>query len=112
MHKDNRLKTKSDFKKLYTNSKKLTNNELVLILKQNSITISRFGFSIKKKFGTAVKRNKIKRRLKESIRNLNIQDGWDLILIPRKNIKTKNYHQIKFSVRNLLNQAGLLKKFK
>ena len=32
MHKDNRLKTKSDFSNLYINSKRLINNELILIL--------------------------------------------------------------------------------
>ena len=67
-------------------------------------------FSIKKKFGTAVKRNKIKRRLKESIRRTNIIGGWDIVFIPRKNIKTKNYQQIELSIKNLLIRAGLLNK--
>ena len=110
MHKDNRLKTKSDFNNLYINSKKIINNELILISKPNDRNVSRFGFSIKKKFGTAVKRNKIKRRLKESIRRTNVIDGWDVIFIPRKNIQTKNYQQIESSIKNLLIRAGLLKK--
>ena len=110
MHKDNRLKTKSDFSNLYINSKRLINNELILILKPNNCTLSRFGLSIKKKFGTAVKRNKIKRRLKESIRRTNIIGGWDIVFIPRKNIKTKNYQQIELSIKNLLIRAGLLNK--
>ena len=108
MHKDNRLKTKADFNNLYIKSNRLTNNEFILISKPNIGNLSRFGFSIKKKFGNAVNRNKIKRRLKEIIRQTNILDGWDIVFIPKKNINTKNYKQIKTSVTNLLFRAGLL----
>lgn len=57
----------------------------------------RFGFSVSKKTGKAVVRNRVKRVLKEICR---LNTGWfwedcDYIIIPRKDASKKNYHELK-----------------
>jgi len=66
-------------------------------LKRNdSVSRVRFGFSVSKKAGKAVVRNRIKRVLKEICR-INGQwfrEGYDYIIIPRKGAIIKNFQDL------------------
>jgi ribonuclease P protein component len=83
---------------------------LVLIYKKNNGEVTRVGFSISKKFGTAVKRNRIKRQLREiySHRLSDIKPGYDLIFIVRKGARDADFHKLKKQMENLLDRAGLI----
>lgn len=68
----------------------------------------RFGFSISKKVGKAVVRNRIKRVLKEICR-LNshwFKEGYDYIIIPRKDCVKKNYHTLKEDLYRITRKMG------
>ena len=64
---------------------------------------TRVGFSVNKKYGNAVERNRIKRQLREIIRLHydTMKKGYDIILIPKKNTKELDYHQLEKSVKHL-----------
>jgi ribonuclease P protein component len=58
----------------------------------------RFGFTISKKVGNAVVRNKIRRRLKHAIRELapsKAQPGYDYVLVARRPAATQSYEDLK-----------------
>ncbi|MFC2044162.1 ribonuclease P protein component [Chloroflexota bacterium] len=74
----------------------------------NSLRFSRYGFSVSKRVGKAVVRNKVKRRLREIVRQLPIRGGWDMVFIARPAVTTVQYAKIKNSVGRLLSQAHLL----
>ena len=56
-------------------------------------TISRFGWSIKKALGTAVRRNRIRRRIREIVRlhRQEIAPGWDIVIHPRSSAATASF---------------------
>mgnify|MGYP001477804950 FL=1 len=60
------------------------------------------GFVTKKKIGNAVKRNKIKRRLKnimnDAIKTLNMNLNYSYLFIAKKNIYDAEYKMIKDSI--------------
>jgi ribonuclease P protein component len=81
----------------------------VLIACRNDTETTRFGFSVGKRIGKAVVRNKVKRRLRELARSSNIPGGWDLVFIARKDASTADFQGLNGSMSNLLERAGLLK---
>lgn len=71
----------------------------------------RFGFSVSKRVGNAVVRNRVKRRLKEAARVEllpRIELGWDFVVIARKDAADADYHRLNRSLQRLFKRAKLL----
>lgn len=111
MDKKYRLRKRRDFGYTYKKGKSLANSCLVLVYRKNGLGLSRVGFSISKKYGNAVARNKIKRRLKEIYRKRidDIKPGYDLIFIVRVGARGANFKKLENRMDNLLKRAGLIK---
>lgn len=105
MEKNIRLRKNTDFQDVFKKGRNTWNRQFTLIIKRNNLRQSRVGFTITKKYGTAVERNKLKRRLREIIRtnkDLLIEDH-DMILIPKACTKTMTYQALESSVRHVFN---------
>jgi ribonuclease P protein component len=75
-----------------------------MVLK-NSFGYARIGLTVTKKIGNAVKRNLIKRRLREASKSL-IQSSlsYDFVIIARKPIVEANFQQIRDSLQKTIHQ--------
>lgn len=94
--KSERLKKNSDFKSVYSKGRSFATKILVMYYKKNNLNYNRIGFSISKKVGKAVTRNRIRRLIKENLKDMNdIRIGYDIILIARVTIVESNYHEIR-----------------
>ena len=85
---------------------------LVVLVAQASESQSqtRIGVAAGKTTGTAVKRNRAKRLLREAMRPLlpSIASGWDLILIARPKLVTATLAETRSALTNVLQRASLL----
>ena len=81
-----RLVTKAEFKSIFDKSKKINQRHLVLLFKPNQSDFARLGVIVAKRtVNSAVKRNRIKRILRESFRhNQDSLKGMDIIVIARQ----------------------------
>jgi len=113
VNKKQRLRKNSDFRRVYNRGKSLASFSLVLYYYPNkeNIDYNRFGFSISKKIGKAVVRNKLKRRLREIMRlKTDLKKGYDLVIIVRRPAVNLDYAELRGEVDKLLKRAGLLEK--
>lgn len=107
----NRLKKNKDFQMVYRQKKSFVGKYLVLYIRKNGLNDVRFGFSVSKKIGIAVERNKIKRKLREICR-LNLTSfapGYDLIFVARGKIKGISYQLVEQEIEKLCLKAGVIK---
>ena len=112
LSKQYRLKKKKDFDEVIKKGKFFKENFLVLKKAKNNLRWTRVGFVVSQKVAKkAVIRNKIKRRLRETVgTNLSrIRPGYDIIFFSKKGIEEKEFLEIKKSIEKLLKKAKLLK---
>jgi ribonuclease P protein component len=73
---------------VYRAGKRLASSHFTVFVRPNELTLSRFGFSIKKALGGAVVRNRIRRRVREIVRchRQEIPAGWDIVIHPKSTV--------------------------
>ena len=86
MKKTITAKKSSIFTKTIHRGKSYSDKLLVVYIFKNKSNINRIGISVGKKVGNAIKRNRIKRLIKEAYRSIEnfTSTGYDIIYIPRK----------------------------
>ncbi len=106
MNKIYKLKSSKAFEYIHKHGKSYANNELVLIFAPTKFNL-KVGFSVSKKIGKAVVRNKTKRRLREGFRQMIpfLNQHFNYVFIARQGAKDCDYHKL---VAHLLHKAGLV----
>ena len=102
------LTKREQFGLVYDKGSSWVSKMLVIKALPNGLHLSRYGFTVSRRVGKAVVRNRVKRLLREILRQTPIQPGWDIIFIARSSAARANYVSIGNSVRGLLLRAGLL----
>ena len=93
---------------VYEQGRTWAGKEVVIKALPNGLTLSRCGFSVSRRVGKAVVRNRVKRRLREIVRQMPLQPGWDIVLVARPAAAEAGYGGLGGTVRGLLLRAGLL----
>ncbi|MBC7316260.1 MAG: ribonuclease P protein component [Chloroflexi bacterium] len=106
-----RLTKSSDFERVHAEGRCWSNRLLVMCISPNGLPYSRFGFSVSKRIGKAVVRNRIKRLLREAVRPLCdlTVPGWDVVFIARAGIVQADWVAIQQAVTSLFNMAQLFR---
>lgn len=112
MEKKFRIRKNVEFKKVYKLGKNYWNRNLILYVKKNDKKVTRVGYTITKKIGNAVTRNRLRRMMKEVYRlNFhNIKEGYDLVFIAKKKLVGISYKELESSMLHIMSLAKLLKR--
>ena len=103
------LKLNHVFRRLYRTSG-YADGYLVLYARKNRTGGNRVGFTVSKKLGHAVVRNRTRRRLREVYRlnESRFAPGWDIVVVARSRAVEAPFPALTGSFLSLAGRAGLL----
>jgi len=91
-----RIKKRADFNRVFAEGLRVGDDRLTLWARSAGGDTTRLGISVGKKSGSAVRRNRYKRTLREAFRwaQHQLPPGWDMVLIPRPlaQVSTRHYY--------------------
>jgi ribonuclease P protein component len=106
------LKRRAEFLRIAAKGRKAAMPGVVLqALPQQDQEVARLGFTVTKKIGNAVVRNRTRRRLKEAARLVLAESpvsGVDLVLIGRAATREREFVKLQEDVRRALAKAGVV----
>lgn len=104
------LTRSKDYALVYEKGSSWASNLMVLKALPNQLALSRYGFSVSKRLGGAVVRNRVKRRMREILRALPLEAGWDIIFIARPKAATASFADLEKAVRGLVSRARIIER--
>lgn len=104
------IRSPLDFRAIQAGSRSRMHPLLVVRYRRNELDRTRFGISTGRRLGTAVARNRVRRRLKAVLRGLGdrIERGWDVLIVARPPAANASQAELAGAVERLFRASGLL----
>lgn len=107
MKKIDIIKSSEEFTEIINKGKSVKSKYYSIYYRQNNAS-NRYGITIPKKLGVAVRRNKTKRRVKNIIDNNKnaMQNGYDYVIIVKKGILDLTFFDMEEELLSLIKKIG------
>lgn len=103
------LTENKQFLRLYKKGKYYVGKFIVLYVSQNKMNINRIGITVSKKIGKSVKRNKVRRLIRENYRLYEgyIKSGFDCVFVARESDRLPDFWEIRKEMKFLLRKLEI-----
>lgn len=105
-----RLRRRSDFGRVYAKGRSFAGDLIVVYVLPTRGRLARVGFSVSRKLGGAVVRNRVRRRIGEAVRALlpRVPAGLDLVIVARVKAAGADYARIAAAVEQAFIRAKVI----
>lgn len=105
-----RLSRSEDFARVRAEGQTFRSRLMLINVAANGLKHNRFGLVTGKRLGGAVTRNRIRRVLREILRESQdkLASGWDIVVVPHPSSAGQPFSTLENAFRALSEQAGLL----
>ena len=79
-----RIRRRAEFKQVYERGTRIHGRYSTVFMLPTDRGVGRLGIAATKKLGGAVQRNRVKRLIREVFRRNKIADGFDVVVIPKR----------------------------
>lgn len=103
------LKKNKEFNFVYRRGKPAGSRDMTLVCAKSRYGGVRVGFSVSKKVGNSVVRNRARRRMKEAYRTIlpELSGNYSLVFVARESIARAEFKEICAQMRKLMQRAGI-----
>jgi len=103
------LRRKAEFAAIAAGGSARSSRLLVLRSLRTEGAPTRIGMATSRSLGGAVQRNRVRRRLRELVRERygEMETGWDLLLIARPDAARATYAELREALGSLLKRSGI-----
>ena len=109
MQRQFRLRRSADFDRVRAEGRRWQQGLLAISVAPNDLSHNRFGFVTSRRLGGAVVRNRVRRVLREVVRQSQhaLKPGFDITIVARNEIVGQPYSNVRLALEGLLKRAGL-----
>jgi ribonuclease P protein component len=101
------LRHRKDFDNVFAEGRAWSDPLLVMRALPNGLGLNRYGFITSKRLGGAVVRNRVRRRLREIVRALDVEQGYDVVLSAKTTAPAAAFDDLRLAVQRLVARAGM-----
>jgi ribonuclease P protein component len=104
---EQRIRRHADFQDIYEHGSRIPGRYYTLFSKPNGLTVGRLGIAATKRLGGAVVRNRAKRLIREVFRRNDIAPGFDLVVVPRRELLAASLTSLEAEFRTSVSRRVL-----
>ena len=97
-----RIRRRPEFQRVYEQGARIRGRYSTLFVLANSLAYGRLGIAATRKLGGAVVRNRAKRLIREVFRRNNIAPGFDIVVVPKRELLDASLSVLETDYRHLL----------
>ena len=97
-----RIRRRAEFQQVYEHGSRISWRHATIFLLPNTREVGRLGIAATRKLGGAVQRNRAKRLIREVFRRNNIAPGFDVVVVPKRELLDASLTVLEAEYRNSL----------
>ncbi len=103
-----RIRKGKEFDRVFDEGERVSDSRMMIVFAPNGLSHSRLGILASRKLGNAVKRNRVKRILREAFRlsREELPSGFDFVVVPRQRKQEWTLEATLESLEELAGKAG------